>query len=86
MCKASPAAAVNQLSAMDVRARQLHARRAHAREREAHALVDVVHRLQERAEVTSCCSYHGVVAVMKQIFFLSVYNEQFLKVFNRCSP
>lgn len=42
VCVSGSAAAVDELGAMDVCARELHTRGAHAREREAHALVDVV--------------------------------------------
>lgn len=61
MCEPSPSTAVNKLGAVPVRTSELHAGRAHARECEAHALVNVVHRLQKRAEVTSCRTDHFVV-------------------------
>ena len=63
---ASPAAAVDELGAVPVRTSELHARGAHAREREAHALVDVVDGLQERAEVAPGRADHRVVAERKE--------------------
>lgn len=65
MREAGPAAAVDKLGAVAVRARQLHTGRAHARERELHALVDVVHGLQESAEVAARRTDHLVVPDMK---------------------
>lgn len=69
MREAGAAAAVHELGAVPVRARQLHAGRAHAWEREPHALVDAVHRLQECAEVTTSRADHCVVAGKRIKYF-----------------
>lgn len=66
MCEASPCAAVNKLSAVDVRARQLHTRRTHARESEPHALVDIIYGLQKCAEVAACGADHCIIAKKRQ--------------------
>lgn len=59
---ASSTAAVDQLGAVAVSPRELHAWGPHSGEREPHPLVDAVHRLQERAEVAPRRANHGVVA------------------------
>lgn len=69
MREASPGAAVDQLCTVTVRPSELHARRAHARERVLHSLVDIVHRLQECAEVPTSCADHSVVPLVGDVFF-----------------